>query len=151
ALLHKIPLWIPASWRPSWRSSSSAASPRPRPASGSRNPPSACRSARSGSGVEPTEAGERLYHSAKRMLQIEDELLEGLAEAETGELSGTLKLGASTGPGGAVVPVLLGAFQQAHRGVAVSLAVHDTQTVVDLVAARELELGIVGASRRHRG
>jgi DNA-binding transcriptional LysR family regulator len=106
---------------------------------------------RSGRRVEPTEAGERLYQSAKRMLQIEDELLDALAEAETGELSGTLKLGASTGPGGAVVPVLLGAFQQAHPRVAVSLAVHDTQTVVDLVAARELELGIVGASRRHRG
>jgi DNA-binding transcriptional LysR family regulator len=106
---------------------------------------------RSGRRVEPTEAGERLYHSAKRMLQIEDELLEGLAEADSGELTGSLKLGASTGPGGAVVPVLLGAFQQAHPGVAVSLAVHDTQTVVDLVAARELELGIVGASRRHRG
>ena len=27
---------------------------------------------------------------------------------------------------------------------------HDTQTVVDLVANRELELGIVGAARRHR-
>ena len=27
---------------------------------------------------------------------------------------------------------------------------HDTQTVVDLVADRELELGIVGAARRHR-
>jgi len=106
---------------------------------------------RSGRRVEPTEAGERLYQSAKRMLQIEEELLEGLAEAETGELTGTLRLGASTGPGGAVVPVLLGAFQRAHPAVAVSLVVHDTQTVVDLVAARDLELGIVGASRRHRG
>jgi DNA-binding transcriptional LysR family regulator len=106
---------------------------------------------RSGRRVEPTEAGEWLYQSAKRMLQIEEELLEGLAEAETGDLTGTLKLGASTGPGGAVVPVLLGAFQQAHPAVLVSLVVHDTQTVVDLVAARELELGIVGASRRHRG
>ncbi len=106
---------------------------------------------RSGRRVEPTEAGERLFHSAKRMLQIEDELLEGLAESETGELSGTLRLGASTGPGGAVVPVLLGAFQRAHPAVTVSLVVHDTQTVVELVAGRELELGIVGASRRHRG
>src|SRR5205085_1240463 len=106
---------------------------------------------RSGRRVEPTEAGERLYQSAKRMLQIEEELLAGLAEAETGELSGALRLGASTGPGGAVVPVLLCAFQQANPGVTVSLIVHDTQTVVELVAARELELGIVGASRRQRG
>jgi DNA-binding transcriptional LysR family regulator len=106
---------------------------------------------RSGRRVEPTEAGERLYQSAKRMLQIEEELLEGLAETESGELAGTLKLGASTGPGGAVVPVLLGAFQREHADLTVSLVVHDTHTVVELVAARELELGIVGASRRHRG
>jgi len=106
---------------------------------------------RSGRRVEPTEAGEQLYQSARRMLQIEQELLESLADAETGELVGTLRLGASTGPGGAVVPVLLAAFQEANRGLTVSLVVHDTQTVVELVAGRELELGIVGAARRHRG
>jgi DNA-binding transcriptional LysR family regulator len=32
----------------------------------------------------------------------------------------------------------------------VALSVSDTQTVVELVAARELELGVVGAARRHR-
>jgi DNA-binding transcriptional LysR family regulator len=106
---------------------------------------------RSGRRVEPTEAGRRLYASAKRMLQIEDDLLSGLAEAESGELRGGLKLGASTGPGGTVVPVLLCAFHDAHPELAVELAIHDTQTVVELVAERELELGIVGAARRHRG
>jgi DNA-binding transcriptional LysR family regulator len=34
--------------------------------------------------------------------------------------------------------------------VKVSLTVSDTQSVVELVAERELELGIVGAARRHR-
>jgi DNA-binding transcriptional LysR family regulator len=106
---------------------------------------------RSGRRVEPTEAGRDLYQSAKRMLQIEDELLEGLAESETGALRGSLRLGAATGPGGSVVPILLCAFQQANPGLSVSLAVHDTQTVIEQVADRELELGIVGAQRRHRG
>src|SRR6266853_833642 len=86
---------------------------------------------RSGRRVEPTEAGEQLYQNARRMLQIEQELLERLADAETGELGGALRLGASTGPGGAVVPVLLGAFQEANPGLTVSLVVHDTQTVVE--------------------
>jgi DNA-binding transcriptional LysR family regulator len=35
--------------------------------------------------------------------------------------------------------------------VSVRLTVSDTQTLVDQVANRELELGIVGAARRHRG
>jgi DNA-binding transcriptional LysR family regulator len=106
---------------------------------------------RSGRRVEPTEAGRRLYTSARRMLQIEDELVAELAEAETGELRGALALGASTGPGGSVVPLLLCAFAERHPRVSVALAIHDTQTVVELVAERELELGVVGAARRHRG
>jgi DNA-binding transcriptional LysR family regulator len=39
----------------------------------------------------------------------------------------------------------------AHPGLHVVLWVFDTATIVDRVAARELELGVVGAARRHRG
>jgi DNA-binding transcriptional LysR family regulator len=106
---------------------------------------------RSGRRVEPTEAGLRLYASAQRLLALEEQLLEDVVGDEEGELTGTLELGASTGPGGAVVPVLLCQFQEAHHDVRVRLAVSDTQTVVDQVADRQLELGIVGAARRHRG
>ena len=66
-------------------------------------------------------------------------------------VAGDLVLGASTGPAAIVVPVLLGEFQREHPDVRVFLTVSDTQTIVQRVADRELELGIVGASRRHRG
>ena len=68
-----------------------------------------------------------------------------------GELQGQLVLGASTGPAAIAVPLLLCEFQRQNSGVRVSLTVSDTHTVVERVASRELELGIVGASRRHRG
>ncbi len=106
---------------------------------------------RSGRRVEPTEAGKRLYASAQRLLALEDQLLEDVASDEEGELAGTLELGASTGPGGTVVPVLLCEFQEQHPQVRVRLSVSDTQSVIDRVAERELELGVVGAARRHRG
>jgi DNA-binding transcriptional LysR family regulator len=106
---------------------------------------------RSGRRVEPTEAGLRLYRSAQRMLALEEQLLEEVADAGEGELGGTLEIGASTGPGGSVVPLLLCEFQRANPSVRVSLTVSDTQTIVDQVAGRELALGIVGAARRHRG
>jgi DNA-binding transcriptional LysR family regulator len=105
---------------------------------------------RSGRRVEPTEAGAALYRSAQRMLQLEEQLVDELQAAD-GELGGTLHVGASTGPGSTVVPVLLCEFQRANPGVAVSLSISDTQSVVDRVAERELELGVVGAARRHRG
>jgi DNA-binding transcriptional LysR family regulator len=106
---------------------------------------------RSGRRVEPTEAGLRLYASAQRLLALEESLLEELSEDEEGALTGTLELGASTGPGGTIVPLLLSEFQELHPELRVRLIVSDTQTVVDRVADRELELGIVGAGRRHRG
>jgi DNA-binding transcriptional LysR family regulator len=107
---------------------------------------------RSGRRVEPTEAGLRLYRAAQRMLSIEDQLLEEVAGTDaSADLRGELALGASTGPGGTVVPVLLCEFQREHPQLTVELSVSDTNRVIDQVADRELELGIVGAAPRHRG
>jgi LysR family transcriptional regulator, transcriptional activator of the cysJI operon len=106
---------------------------------------------RSGRRVEPTEAGLALYRGAQRMLALEGLLIEELDAGEGGELRGALEVGASTGPGSTVVPVLLCEFREYNPGVAVSLSISDTQSVVDRVAERELELGVVGAARRHRG
>ena len=106
---------------------------------------------RSGRRVEPTEAGAALYRSAQRMLQLEEQLVDELQAADGGELGGTLHVGSSTGPGSTVVPVLLCEFQRANPDVTVSLSISDTQSVVERVAEREIELGVVGAARRHRG
>ncbi|MEJ7566882.1 MAG: selenium metabolism-associated LysR family transcriptional regulator [Gaiellaceae bacterium] len=105
---------------------------------------------RSGRRVEPTEAGLRLYRGAQRLLALEEQLVDEVAGGAAGELAGDLRLGASTGPAAIVVPLLLCEFQRENPQLKVSLAVHDTQSIVDLVAERELELGIVGAARRHR-
>jgi DNA-binding transcriptional LysR family regulator len=105
---------------------------------------------RSGRRVEPTEAGLRLYRGAQRLLTLERQVLEDVAGEAEGPLRGQLAIGASTGPGGTVVPVLLCEFAEAHPEVTIDLSIYDTQTVVDRVARRELELGIVGATPRNR-
>jgi DNA-binding transcriptional LysR family regulator len=106
---------------------------------------------RSGRRVAPTEAGLRLYRGAQRLLALEEQLVEEVAESEAGELHGRLEIGASTGPGGSVLATLLCEFQQRNPGVRVALSVFDTQRVIEAVANRELELGVVGAAPRHRG
>lgn len=106
---------------------------------------------RSGRRVEPTEAGWHLYRGAQRMLALEDQIVAGVAASAEGDLGGELVLGASTGPAAVVVPVVLCEFQLENPDVRVFLTVSDTQSIVERVAARELELGIVGAARRHRG
>ena len=105
---------------------------------------------RSGRRVEPTEAGLRLYRGAQKLLTLEGQILDEIAGEGEGELTGELQIGASTGPAAIVVPLLLCEFHREHPGVKIALTVADTQAVVERVAARELELGIVGAARRHR-
>ena len=106
---------------------------------------------RSGRRVEPTEAGLRLYRGAQRLLALEEEIVGELAEDATGELAGTFEIGASTGPGGVVLSQLLCRFAELHAELHVALSVFDTQTVVERVAERTLELGVVGAAPRYRG
>src|SRR5919201_1202732 len=103
---------------------------------------------RAGRRVEPTEAGQRLYRNAQRVLAAEEQLLDELAEGE--RIAGRFELGASTGPGGSVVPVLLGELARAHPDLSVALTVSDTHRIVELVGERAVELGVVGFARRHR-
>jgi DNA-binding transcriptional LysR family regulator len=105
---------------------------------------------RSGRRVEPTEAGLRLYRGAQRLLALEQQLVEDVAGQAEGELRGELAIGAATGPGATVVPVLLCEFQVANPEVRVELTISDTRSVIDAVARRELEVGVVGATPRHR-
>jgi DNA-binding transcriptional LysR family regulator len=103
---------------------------------------------RSGRRVEPTEAGQRLYRNAQRVLAAEEQLLDELVEGE--RISGRLELGASTGPGGSVVPIVLAELASGHPDLSIALTVADTHRIVELVADRALELGVVGFARRHR-
>ena len=84
------------------------------------------------------------------MLQLEEHLLEDVAATDGGRLTGTLALGASTGPGAHLVPLLLCEFQREHPDLRVALSIWDTHAVIERVAGREVELGVVGALRRHR-
>jgi DNA-binding transcriptional LysR family regulator len=85
------------------------------------------------------------------LLALQEQLVADVAGESEGALAGTLEIGASTGPGGIVLAQLLCEFQQENPELHVALSVFDTQTVVERVADRSLELGVVGAARRHRG
>src|SRR5205814_5712779 len=47
---------------------------------------------RSGRRVEPTESGLKLYRSAQRLLALEQEIVNELAEEATGALDGTFEI-----------------------------------------------------------
>ena len=105
---------------------------------------------RSGRRVSLTDAGRVVDGYARRMLALEDDLEREMAEISD-RVAGRLVLGSSTGPGELLLPQLLGAFKRAHPEVGVSLVVQDTHTVCERVLDDDLELGVVGAARPHRG
>ncbi len=105
---------------------------------------------RSGRRVTLTDAGRVVDTHARRMLVLEAELMRDVAGLSD-HLSGPLLLGSSTGPGELLLPHLLGGFKRENADVEVSLVVQDTQTVCDRVLDDEIELGVVGAARPHRG
>src|SRR5262249_2862319 len=95
---------------------------------------------RSGRRVVPTGAGPRLYRGAQRLLTLEEQVLDDVSGGDEETLTGRLQVGASTGPAAIAVPLLLCEFQKRNPEVRVELTVSDTQSVVEQVAERQLEL-----------
>ena len=105
---------------------------------------------RSGRRVTLTDAGRVVDGYARRILALEDDLEREISELSD-HMAGPLVMGSSTGPGELLLPRLLGGFKEANPEVDISLVVQDTQTVCDRVLEDDLELGVVGAARPHRG
>jgi len=103
---------------------------------------------RSGRDVKPTDSGEVLYRRARQIIALDDEARVEIMNL--GDLvGGRVTIGAATGPGEHLLPGLIAEFKRAHPGIDLSLRVTDSHGVIDLVLARELELGVVGAVSGH--
>lgn len=99
---------------------------------------------RSGRKLKTTTAGEAMYDCAREILKVlekTDQIMEEISESRRGRLI----LGASTIPGQYILPQYLKAFKDKFPNVNISMKVADTENIFDLVAERELDLGIVGA------
>ena len=107
---------------------------------------------RSGRRVEPTEAGPAaLPRRAAAAAARGRDRSPSSRRRRPATSKATFEIGASTGPGGVVLAQLLCEFAESHDELHVALSVYDTQTIVDRVADRTLQLGVVGAAPRHRG
>lgn len=99
---------------------------------------------RIGKRVVPTEAGEALFHSGQKLLALRTEALDEI-KGLSGEIAGSLKIGASTIPGAYVLPDFITAFKKKYPTVSLHLAISDTAAVTAAVLKGELHIGIVGA------
>jgi DNA-binding transcriptional LysR family regulator len=99
---------------------------------------------RLGHRATPTKAGDLLYRYAKRILDLRQEAQQALDEFKGG-LKGELMLGASSIPGGYLLPPLIGRFRAQYPDISVVLKVSDSKEIIEAVIDGEYEVGAVGA------
>lgn len=99
---------------------------------------------RLGHRATPTKAGNLLYRYAKRILALRQEAQQALDELKGG-LKGELILGASSIPGGYLLPPLIGRFRAQYPDISVVLKVSDSKEIIEAVIDGAYEVGAVGA------
>jgi DNA-binding transcriptional LysR family regulator len=99
---------------------------------------------RMGRKAVPTRGGEILYRFAKKLLSLRDEAQTALA-AFTGKPSGKFDIGASTIPGGYLLPLVIGRFRESYPAVSIILSVGDSKAMVQKTLEGEVEAAVVGA------
>lgn len=103
---------------------------------------------RLGRTVTPTVVGQRLYERAVELLRHKQAIRHELEDL-LGLEQGTLVIGASTIPGDTILPAEIARFRGEHPHVLVRVRGGDSASVVELVAAGEVELGFVGVRSEH--
>ena len=106
---------------------------------------------RSGRRVEPTEAGLRLYRGAQRLLALEEQIVARVAPRTAASSRAPSSSARRPGPGGIVLAQLLCEFQRRTPSCTSRSRSTTRRRSSTSSPSRELELGVVGASRRHRG
>lgn len=91
-----------------------------------------------------TQAGQRLYSFAERILALEREAIKEITGRKP-PLAGELILGASSVPGEHLLPDLLSVFHGRYAHIRVRATVTDTRHVLDQVEKGLAHVGLVGA------
>src|SRR6185437_17001308 len=90
-----------------------------------------------------TEAGQRLYEYARRILDLHAEARASLGGFHP-SLAGDLPIAASSVPGECYLPALLASFRETYPRVHVRATVGDSGSVMKEVAQGQATLGLVG-------
>jgi DNA-binding transcriptional LysR family regulator len=93
--------------------------------------------------ISLTEAGERLYQFARRILNLHEEARRDLGGFHP-SVSGDLQIATSSVPGECFLPALLSAFHAKHPQVLVRATVSDSGAVIKDVEKGRATLGLIG-------
>jgi DNA-binding transcriptional LysR family regulator len=97
---------------------------------------------RSHNKINLTEAGRRMFEYAERLFDLYREMENSIREV-TGNVSGTLKLGATVAIGDYVLPKLLVAFKQEFPDVNIQLKLSHTSSIASMVESSTIDIGVI--------
>ncbi|MDR0925830.1 MAG: LysR family transcriptional regulator [Hungatella sp.] len=93
--------------------------------------------------VELSQEGEMLYGNARRMLQLEKNILRDFTQKDL-KTANKIIVGASTVPGQYILPQILSLFSRTYPGNQLELKEADSMEVVRLVQDGQVEIGFTG-------
>lgn len=99
--------------------------------------------------IDLTDAGKRVFEYADRIFALYAEMERGVREL-TGDISGSLTIGASTTIAEYMLPTLLGDFKKRYPEIAIHLKVSNSEGIVSLVERNAIDLGVVEAPVANR-
>ncbi len=92
--------------------------------------------------VTLTDVGKQVYSYSDRILKLYEEMTRSITDM-TGDVSGSVTLGASTTVAEYMLPLLIGAFKQKYPDVVINLRESNTEDIVSMVENNDIDLGIV--------
>ena len=99
---------------------------------------------RSRSGLKLTDTGRTVYDYAQRIFALADDMQAAVEDIQ-GLRGARLTIGSSTTPGEYVLPWAIGLFQKLYPDIEVSLSIANTESIIERIRDRELDLGMVGS------
>ena len=94
--------------------------------------------------ISLTDAGERVFEYADKIFDLYGQMENAVREM-TGEISGTLTIGASTTIAEYMLPPLLGDFKAEYPDVSIHLKVSNSDGIVHMVENNTIDLGVIEA------
>ena len=100
---------------------------------------------RSSMGISLTPEGKIIYDYARRMVKLREEAKEKI-DALGVNTGGNIYIGASTIPATYILPRVLSALRSNHPDITTYIKTADSEDVMNMVLAGEVEIGIIGKS-----
>ncbi len=95
--------------------------------------------------VTLTDVGKQVFSYAERILKLYEDMTRSITEM-TGDVSGSVTLGASTTIAEYMLPLLIGEFKNKFPEVMINLRESNTEDIVSMVENNDIDLGIVEGS-----